>query len=118
MITIKPAANPVKSNLKTGLALAGGGPLGGFYELGAICALKDSIKSLNLNNLDVYVGVSSGSFLVSALANGISTEEIADIFAFNRKTETPFNPDHFLRPAYKLFLKKATDIPFVAFDAL
>ena len=118
MITIKAAANPVKSNLKTGLALAGGGPLGGFYELGAICALKDSISGLNLNNLDVYVGVSSGSFLVSALANGISTEEIADIFAFNKKTETPFNPDNFLRPAYKLFLKKATDVPFVAFDAL
>ncbi len=118
MITIKAAANPVKSNLKTGLALAGGGPLGGFYELGAICALKDSISTLNLNNLDVYVGVSSGSFLVSALANGISTEEIADIFAFNKKTETPFNPDNFLRPAYKLFLKKATDVPFVAFDAL
>lgn len=118
MITIKAAANPVKSNLKTGMALAGGGPLGGFYELGALCALKDCINSLNLNNLDVYVGVSSGSFLVSALANGITTEEIADIFAFNKKTETPFNPDHFLRPAYKLFFKKATDIPFVAYDAL
>lgn len=118
MITLQIASKPVKSNLKTGLALAGGGPLGGFYELGAICALKDSINSLNLNNLDVYVGVSSGSFLVSALANGISTEEIADIFAFNHKTETPFNPDNFLRPAYKLFMKKAADIPFVAYDAL
>jgi predicted acylesterase/phospholipase RssA len=118
MITTKAAINPVKSNLKTGLALAGGGPLGGFYELGALCALKDCINSLNLNNLDVYVGVSSGSFLVSALANGITTEEIADIFAFNKKTETPFNPDHFLRPAYKLFLNKALDIPFVAYEAL
>ena len=118
MITTNAASNPVKSNLKTGLALAGGGPLGGFYELGAICALKDCIKNLNLNNLDVYVGVSSGSFLVSALANGISTEEIADIFAFNKRTETPFNPDNFLRPAYKLFMKKALDIPFVAYDSL
>jgi predicted acylesterase/phospholipase RssA len=118
MITTNAASNPTKSNLKTGLALAGGGPLGGFYELGAICALKDSVKSLNLNNLDVYVGVSSGSFMVSALANGISTEEIADIFAFNHKTETPFNPDHFLRPAYTLFFNKAVNIPFVAFEAL
>lgn len=118
MITIKSASNPSKSNLKTGLALAGGGPLGGFYELGVLCALKDSIHQLNLNNLDVYVGVSSGSFLVSALANGITTEEIADIFAFNHRAETPFNPDHFLRPAYKLFFKKAADIPLVAYDAL
>jgi predicted acylesterase/phospholipase RssA len=118
MITIKPATKPVRSNLKTGIALAGGGPLGGFYELGAICALKDSVKQLNLNNLDVYVGVSSGSFLVSALANGISTEEIADIFAFNKKSETPFNPDHFLQPAYKEYFKKALDTPFVAIDSL
>ncbi|MBL4772884.1 MAG: patatin-like phospholipase family protein [Alcanivoracaceae bacterium] len=118
MITVKRASTPVRSNLKTGLALAGGGPLGGFYELGAICALKDSVKTLNLNNLDVYVGVSSGAFLVSALANGISTEEIADIFAFNKHAEMPFNPDHFLRPAYKQFLKKAADIPFVTYDAL
>lgn len=118
MITIKSASNPTKSNLKTGMALAGGGPLGGFYELGALCALRDSVKALDLNDLDVYVGVSSGSFLVSALANGISTEEIANIFAFNNKTETPFNPDHFLRPAYKLFLKKASNIPFVAYEAL
>ena len=106
MITVKGAVNPVKSNLKTGLALAGGGPLGGFYELGAICALQDSVTALNLNNLDVYVGVSSGAFLVSSLANGISTEEIANIFAFNKKAETPFNPDHFLKPAYKQFLQK------------
>lgn len=118
MITTNAASNPTKSNLKTGLALAGGGPLGGFYQLGAICALKDSVNALNLNNLDVYVGVSSGSFMVSALANGITTEEIADIFAFNHKTETPFNPDHFLRPAYKLFLHKAIDIPFVALEVL
>lgn len=118
MITTKPAKKPIKSNLRTGLALAGGGPLGGFYELGAICALQDSVRQLNLNNLDVYVGVSSGSFLVSALANGISTEEIANIFAFNKKAETPFNPDNFLRPAYKEFLKRTFDVPFVTLDAL
>lgn len=118
MITIKPATGSHKSNLKTGLALAGGGPLGGFYELGALCALKDNVKALNLDNLDVYVGVSSGSFLVSALANGITIEEIANIFAYNMKAETPFNPDHFLRPAYAKYIKKASDIPFVAFDAL
>ena len=118
MITIKRASKPVKSNLKSGLALAGGGPLGGFYELGVLCALKDSVNALNLNNLDVYVGVSSGAFLVSALANGISTEEIANIFAYNKNAETPFNPDHFLRPAYKQFIKKLSTSPFVTSEAI
>ena len=67
---------------------------------------------------DVYVGVSSGAFLVSALANGISTEEIANIFAYNKNAETPFNPDHFLRPAYKQFIKKLSTSPFVTSEAI
>ena len=43
-----------------GLALAGGGPLGGIYEVGALIALADSLDGVDLNDLDVYVGVSSG----------------------------------------------------------
>ena len=42
-------------------ALAGGGPLGGIYEVGALLALADSLEGIDLNALEVYVGVSSGS---------------------------------------------------------
>ena len=45
---------------RVGLALAGGGPLGGIYEVGALLALADSLDGVDLNDLDVYVGVSSG----------------------------------------------------------
>ena len=48
---------PVRPRI--GLALAGGGPLGGIYEIGALLALADSLEGLDLNDLDVYVGVSS-----------------------------------------------------------
>ncbi len=44
----------------SGLALAGGGPLGGIYEVGALIALADSLDGIDFNELDVYVGVSSG----------------------------------------------------------
>jgi hypothetical protein len=54
-----------------GLALAGGGPLGGIYEVGVLLALTDSFEGIDFNDLDVYVGVSSG-FVAAALANGIS----------------------------------------------
>jgi len=54
-----------------GLALAGGGPLGGIYEVGALLALTDSLHGIDLTDLDVYVGVSSGGFVAAALANGM-----------------------------------------------
>jgi predicted acylesterase/phospholipase RssA len=40
--------------------------------VGALVALSESIAGIDLNNLDVYVGVSSGGFVAAALANGIS----------------------------------------------
>ncbi|WP_395377086.1 patatin-like phospholipase family protein [Marinicella sp. W31] len=111
MITVKPALEAIKSNNKTGLALAGGGPLGGFYELGALCALQDSIETLDLTDLDVYVGVSVGSFLAAGLANDMDVQEMAEIFAFNSRAETPFNPDNFLRPAFREYIRNLAQTP-------
>ncbi|HSL82695.1 MAG TPA: patatin-like phospholipase family protein, partial [Thermoanaerobaculia bacterium] len=47
---------------RIGLALAGGGPEGAVYEIGALRALDEALEGLDLNRLDVYVGVSAGSF--------------------------------------------------------
>jgi predicted acylesterase/phospholipase RssA len=111
MITIKAAKKPIKSNQKFGLALAGGGPLGGFYELGALCAIEDSLSPLKITELDVYVGVSAGAFIAAGLASGIDLKLMAKIFAFSKKHETPFNPDHFLQPAYKDYLLNLAKTP-------
>ena len=62
---------------KMGIALAGGGPLGGIYEIGALVALEKALKGLTLTDLDVYVGVSSGAFIAAGLANGIGPERDA-----------------------------------------
>ncbi len=61
------------------IALAGGGPLGGIYEIGACAALSDSINGLRLDHADIYVGVSSGAVVASALANGISPAKLVRI---------------------------------------
>ncbi|MCX7544294.1 patatin-like phospholipase family protein [Marinicella gelatinilytica] len=111
MITIKPAADPISSNHKFGLALAGGGPLGGFYELGALCALEDHIEDVSMNDLDMYVGVSSGAFLAAGLANGISLRQMVQIFIFDNQSLTPFNPDHFLQPAYRDYIVNLAKSP-------
>ena len=111
MLTVKPAIKPIPSNQKFGLALAGGGPLGGFYELGALCAIEDSLEPLKITELDVYVGVSAGAFIAAGLANGIDLKKMAEIFAFSKKHETPFNPDHFLQPAYKDYVLNLAKTP-------
>jgi NTE family protein len=47
---------------RVGLALAGGGPLGAIFEIGALCALEEAVPGLDLNALDGYVGVSAGGW--------------------------------------------------------
>ena len=81
-VTRRRSDNGTKRTVRTrvGLALAGGGPLGGIYEVGALIALADSLDGIDFNDLDVYVGVSSGGFVAAALANGISPAQMYRLF--------------------------------------
>ena len=54
--------------------------MGAIYEVGAMCALEESLDGLNFNELDHYVGVSAGGFIVAALANGMSPRELCASF--------------------------------------
>ncbi|HZS41595.1 MAG TPA: patatin-like phospholipase family protein [Polyangia bacterium] len=60
---------------RTALCLCGGGITGGMYEIGALAALDDffapSPREFTVNDFDVYVGTSAGSFLAATLAAGI-----------------------------------------------
>jgi len=93
-----------------GLALAGGGPLGGIYEVGALIALADSLDGIDLNDLDVYVGVSSGGFVAAALANGISPAQMFRLF-IDDGAEATLSPGLFLRPAFGEFARRAMSVP-------
>jgi NTE family protein len=93
-----------------GLALAGGGPLGGIYEVGALLALADSLDGIDFNDLDVYVGVSSGSFVAAALANGLSPGQMYRIF-IDDGADAALTPEIFLRPALGEFARRAFSLP-------
>ena len=95
----------------------GGGPLGGIYEVGALLALAESLRGVDLNDLDVYVGVSSGGFVAAALANGISPAQMYRLFiAEGRDAALP--PGLFLRPALREFWRRAISVPRLAVASL
>jgi len=111
MLTIEPARRLRAGTGKLGLALAGGGPLGAFYELGALHALSEAIEGRALTDLDVYVGVSSGALIAAGLANGFDTTAMGSTFIFDTGTLVPFSPDLLLRPAIGAYAKRFARLP-------
>ena len=96
---------------RIGLAIAGGGPVGAMYELGALRALDEACDGLDLARLDCYVGVSSGAFFAAGLANGMDTAELCRIFITGDSKDVRFRPETFLRPAMGEYLKRAASLP-------
>ena len=97
---------------KIALALAGGGPLGAMYEIGVLMALDEAVAGLDLNDMDVYVGVSAGSFITAALANGITPTEIYRLFIENESVDgAKLKPEVFLKPAFKEYFRRAKTVP-------
>lgn len=89
------------------LALAGGGPLGAVYEIGALNALAESVEGLDLNGMDQYVGVSAGAFITAGLANGITPAQLCRMFIAGRSAKMPLDPERFLMPAYGELMRRS-----------
>jgi NTE family protein len=73
---------------RTALVLGGGGFTGGVYEIGALRALDLLAVNRTVNEFDVYVGTSAGSFVASLAANGVTPEEMMRVV--NQQVPTPF----------------------------
>ena len=102
------------------MALAGGGPLGAIYEIGALCALEDSLIGIDLRQLDHYVGVSAGSFIAAGLANGMGPRALCATFIENdvNAPDVVFDPAWLMTPAYDEFIRRAISLPGLLVDAL
>jgi len=106
-----------KGKPSLGLALGGGGPLGGIYEIGALRALDEALEGLDLNDLSVYVGVNSGSFVAANLANQMTPAQMCRIFVRNEDDVHPFHPAVFYRPAFSEYMNRFRAVPKLLFNA-
>src|SRR6266545_2681347 len=121
--TPKGAAGPKRSSSKkqqrrregrsrTALVLGGGGFTGGVYEIGALRALDLLSVNRTVNDFDIYVGTSAGSFVASLVASGLTPEEMSRVV--NEQVPTPFRDvdlGTLLRPNYADFAARAMLMP-------
>jgi len=104
-----------RSKPRMGLALAGGGPLAAVYEIGALAALAEAIEGLDLNEADIYVGVSAGAIIAAGLANGITPHQMCRLFIESDIEAADgamlFKPKTLLRPALAEFRRRLRRAP-------
>ena len=105
-------------NRRLGLALAGGGPGGAVYEIGALRALEESIEGLDLNQCHVYVGVSAGAFIAAALANGYRPAQLVRSLVASEPGDQAFDPGDFVLPAYREWARRGVRLPVLVAEAL
>ncbi len=103
---------------RIGLALAGGGPLGAIYEIGALCALAEALPGVDFTALDGYVGVSAGSFIAAGLANGLTPRQLCTSFVENEGPASDLiRPGLFFRPAWREYAQRLLAAPRLAGEA-
>jgi predicted acylesterase/phospholipase RssA len=100
---------------KTALVLGGGGFTGGVYEIGALRALDLLAVNSTVNNFDVYVGTSAGSFIAALCANGVTPEEMMRVVTGQGKaTFKDIDIGDLLRPNLLEFARKGVLMPLRA----
>src|SRR6516225_8561415 len=104
---VMPSAGP-----RIGLALAGGGPLGAIYEIGALCALEEALPGIDFTQLAGYVGVSSGGFICAGLVNGMTPRRMCAAFIENDGGDDDLiHPSIFVQPAWAEYALRLKLLP-------
>ena len=90
-----------RKGTRVGLALAGGGPLGAIWEIGALCALEETLVGVDFTRMDGYVGISAGGFIAAGLANGMTPRQMCTAFIENEGGDDDLiHPSIFVHPAW------------------
>jgi predicted acylesterase/phospholipase RssA len=116
MLAIEAARRPARGDGRVAIALAGGGPLGAYYEIGALHALAEAIEGLDLTQLETYVGVSSGAVIAAGLANGLDTIDLARIFITTASSDHRISAATLFAPALDDYGRQLARIPALLAD--
>src|SRR5512142_2470215 len=112
--SVKPRIVRPTQRGRIGLALAGGGPEGAVYEMGALRALDEALDGIDFNDLTLYVGVSAGAFVAGCLANGITPAKLCRAMVTTQELgEHPFVPEIFFTPDFREYVRRALLAPSI-----
>ncbi len=103
---------------RIGLAVAGGGPLGAIWEIGALRAVEEALEGVDFNQLHVYVGVSAGAFMTANLSNDLTTAQMCRAIIKHEPGEHPFSSEQFFQPKFRELGKRAALLPKLLAQAL
>ena len=94
------------------LVLGGGGFTGGVYEIGTMRALDLLAVNSTVNDFDMYVGTSAGSFIGSMLAAGVTPEEMMRVLTDEEGALlTRISQDTVLRPNFSEYANRLATLP-------
>jgi len=74
---------------KRALVLAGGGVVGGMYEVGALAALDEALPGFRCNDFDLYVGSSAGALVAALMADQVRPLDLYAIL--DEERDDPLN---------------------------
>jgi predicted acylesterase/phospholipase RssA len=98
---------------KTALVLGGGGFTGGVYEIGALRALDLLAVNAGVNDFDMFVGTSAGSFVGSMLAAGVTPDEMMRVLTDDEDAPIDrMTQDTMLKPSLTEFARRTVSLPF------
>lgn len=117
LVTQPESSQRQASGPRIGLAIAGGGPVGLVYEIGALRALDEALEGVDFSHLDVYVGVSAGAVMAALLANRLTTGQVCHTFISNESEEHPLDPRIFLMPAFGEYWRRLASVPQLLWEA-
>ena len=107
-----------RQGARVGLALAGGGPLGAIWEIGALCALEETLVGIDFTRMDGYVGISAGGFIAAGLANGMAPRQMCTAFIENEGGDDDLiHPSIFVHPAWREYASRLRRLPKLVADA-
>jgi len=118
ILTKHDAASRGDRKSKVALVLAGGAITGGAFKAGGLRALDELLRPMTrLTDFDMFVGLSAGSVLASALAAGVDAEELFRITIGKSERFAPLRGYDFMRPNFRepaeriaLFIAKTAEI--------